>query len=125
MNNVSPVAIAKGVFRAYADDDREAIEKLIAPNFRFMSPYDNGLDRETYLARCWPTHKNVKDYRFPRAIEIGAEVMVTYELEMHDGRTFRNTEILTVENGQLVAAEVYFGWNIPHDAPEGGFKDAI
>ncbi|MEM8695191.1 MAG: nuclear transport factor 2 family protein [Pseudomonadota bacterium] len=123
MSEVSPVAIAKAAFRAYASDDRKAIERLIARNFRFVSPYDNGLDRETYLSRCWPTHSNVKSYRFPRAIENGAEAIVTYEMETHDGRTFRNTEVLTVDNGKLVSAEVYFGWNIPHDAPEGGFKD--
>ena len=34
---------------------------------------------------------------------------------------FRNTEILTVRNGQIVEVEVYFGWSIPHKAEPGGF----
>ena len=29
-------------------------------------------------------------------------------------------EMLTLRNGQMIEAEVYFGWNIPHEAPEGG-----
>ena len=39
------------------------------------------------------------------------------------GTRFRNMEILTVRDGQLIAAEAYFGWNIPHEAPEGGYID--
>jgi hypothetical protein len=38
-------------------------------------------------------------------------------------RRFRNTEILTVRNGQLVEAEVYFGWSIPDKAKDGRFID--
>jgi hypothetical protein len=30
-------------------------------------------------------------------------------------------EILTVRNGKIVEAEVYFGWTIPHEAGEGSF----
>ena len=37
------------------------------------------------------------------------------------GRRFKNTEIFTVRDGKIVNVQVFFGWNIPHDAPEGGF----
>jgi hypothetical protein len=37
------------------------------------------------------------------------------------GKRFRNTEIMTVRDGKIVEVEVYFGWSIPHEAPEGGF----
>lgn len=39
------------------------------------------------------------------------------------GRRFRNTEVLTIRDGKILEAEVYFGWNVPHEAPEGGFLD--
>ena len=39
------------------------------------------------------------------------------------GRSFRNTEVLTVRDGKIVEAEVYFGWNVPHTAPSGGFVE--
>lgn len=37
------------------------------------------------------------------------------------GGRFRNTEILTVPNQQIVETEVYFGWSIPHKAMLGAF----
>jgi ketosteroid isomerase-like protein len=40
---------------------------------------------------------------------------------MNDGRAFRNTELLTVRDGKLVEAQVFFGWTLPHEAPPGGF----
>ena len=47
---------------------------------------------------------------------------MTVDLE-EAGKRFRNTEILTVRDDQLVEAEVYFGWNIPYKAPVGEFVD--
>jgi hypothetical protein len=46
---------------------------------------------------------------------------VSYEGRTLSGERFRNTEILTVRDGKIVDVEVYFGWSIPHKAPEGGF----
>jgi len=50
-------------------------------------------------------------------------VFVTYEGHTKNGERFRNTEIVTVRNGQIVEVEVYFGWSIPHEAKPGGFVD--
>jgi hypothetical protein len=38
-------------------------------------------------------------------------------------RSFRNTEFIATRDGKLRDVEVYFGWNIPHDAKPGGFVD--
>jgi len=38
-----------------------------------------------------------------------------------NGKRFRNTEIMTIREGRIVEVEVYFGWNIPHQAAPGGF----
>ena len=53
----------------------------------------------------------------------GDQVFVTYEAQNINGKKFRNTEILTIRDGRIVAAEVYFGWTIPHGAAAGGFVD--
>jgi hypothetical protein len=50
-------------------------------------------------------------------------VFVTYEGQGEGGRLFRNTEVLTIRDGLIRGAEVYFGWNVPHEAPGGGFVD--
>lgn len=117
-------AIARACYNAYATKDRAAIEALIADDFHFTSPLDNRIDRQTYFTRCWPNSENIQGFDFIRVVEDGARVFVTYELRGTEGRRFRNTEILTVRDGQIVEAEVYFGWSIPHEAPAGGFTKA-
>ncbi len=51
----------------------------------------------------------------------GERVFVAYEIRMKDGRRFKNTELVTVKQGQIIDVEVYFGWTIPHKAPPGSF----
>jgi hypothetical protein len=116
-----PADIARAAFLAYVDKDRAAIEALIAAEFRFTSPLDNGLDRTTYFARCWPNSETLSGFDFVHVVPHGERVFVTYEGQSSRGNRFRNTEVLTIRDGQIHAVEVYFGWSIPHDAPEGGF----
>jgi len=117
-----PIAVAKAVYQAYVDKDRASIERLIAPDFRFTSPLDNRLDREMYFRRCWPNSEGITGFAFIDIVQNGDRVFVTYE-GSRSGKGFRNTEVLTVRDGRLVEAEVYFGWSLPHAAPPGGFTD--
>jgi ketosteroid isomerase-like protein len=117
-------AIARACYNAFVAKDRAAIEALIADDFHFTSPLDNRIDRRAYFARCWPNSENIQGFDFIRVVEDGVRVFVTYELRGTEGRRFRNTEILTVRGNQIVEAEVYFGWSIPHEAPAGGFTTA-
>ncbi|MGD8396536.1 MAG: nuclear transport factor 2 family protein [Candidatus Eiseniibacteriota bacterium] len=118
-----PEEVARRCFQAYADSDRAAIEALIGDPFRFTSPLDNGLDRAAYLERCWPNHERVAGIEFVHLFHQGDCVFVTYEIRSRNGRCFRNSEVLTVRDGKLVEVEVYFGWNVPHDAPAGGWVE--
>ena len=105
--------IARLSYEAYTDGDRDALERVIAPDFHFWSPQDEGIDRTTYFARCWPPHTEMRNFRFVRLTDLAEdEVLVTYELTKTDGSVFRNTEILTLRDGQIVLAEVYFGWDV-------------
>ncbi|SAK89427.1 SnoaL-like domain protein [Caballeronia hypogeia] len=117
---LDPVEIARRVYEAYVTKNRAAIEAIIADDFHFTSPRDNRLDRATYFARCWPNSHITEEFRFVHLVRDGERVFVTYDLRMKDDGAFRNTEILTIRNGKLVEAEVFFGWMIPHEAPEGG-----
>ena len=87
----------------------------------FTSPLDNRLNRETYFEHCWPNNATTASFDFIHVVENGNRVFVTYELTATDGKRFRNTEIVAVRNGQVFEAEVYFGWDLPHKAPMGGF----
>jgi ketosteroid isomerase-like protein len=117
------VAIARASYQAYVDKDRAAIEALIAADFHFTSPLDNRIDRATYFARCWPNSTTLAGFDFIYVVPHGEHVFVTYQGKSNGGKRFRNTEILTIRDGKIVEAEVYFGWTIPHEAPAGGFVD--
>jgi ketosteroid isomerase-like protein len=117
------VAIARAIYDAYVTKNRAAIEKLIAGDFHFTSPLDNRIDRATYFARCWPNSERIDGFKFIHLVPDRDRVFVTYEGHTKDGERFRNTEIVTLREGQLVEVEVYFGWSIPHEAKPGGFVE--
>jgi ketosteroid isomerase-like protein len=113
------VATARALYDAVEAKDRRTAEQLIADDFRFFSPYDNGLDRSRYFQICWPQAKRFRDFKLTDTIADGERVFVTYEAALEDGERIRNAEVLTVRNGRVSAVEVYFGWNIPHPVPHG------
>ena len=115
------VAIAHAAYEAYVTKDRAAIERLIAEDFCFTSPLDNCIDRATYFARCWPNSEWIEAFDYINLVPDGDRVFVTYEGKKNDGKRFRNTEILTIRDGQISDVEVYFGWSIPHKADAGGY----
>jgi ketosteroid isomerase-like protein len=121
MNN-DPVATARAIYQAYGTKDRAAIEKLLADDFHFTSPLDNRIDRTTYFARCWTNSERIAGFEFINLVANGDQVFVTYEgRRPSNGGRFRNTEILSIRDGQIVNIEVYFGWPLPHPAAQGGY----
>ena len=118
------VAVARAAYDAYVTKDRAALEALLARDFHFTSPLDNRLDRETYFRRCWPNSKVIEGFDFVHLVADADRVFVTYEGRNTDGHRFRNMEILTIRDQFIVEVEVYFGWSLPHKAPQGGFVDA-
>ena len=119
----SNATIAQAAYNAYVTKDRAALEVLLADDFHFTSPLDNRLDRETYFRRCWPNSELIAGFNVIHVVTDADRVFVTYEGRNTDGRRFRNTEILTIRDQHIVDVQVYFGWSLPHDAPEGGFVD--
>jgi ketosteroid isomerase-like protein len=120
----SNMAVVQKYFQAYTDKDRAAIEAVVDEAFRFSSPRDNRLDRATYFRRCWKVSEAIVRRKTIHMLADGDRVFVTYELAFASGRISRNTEIITLRNGKIVDVEVYFGWSIPHEAPEGGFLES-
>lgn len=110
---------ARALINAYVADDRAAVEDPLAPDVRFTSPYDNGIDRETYFRLCWPNHEGFEGVEIVEIMESGNRAAMTYEARFAGGRAFRNTEVFTVRDGRVAAIEVYFGWSLPHPVPPG------
>lgn len=104
--------LARAAYEAYESGDRRIIEELLSDDFTFYSPADVGIDRARYFERCWPNAALIKDFEFVRLLEVGDEIIVTYESTRTDGTRFRNTEVLTFNGERISKAEVYFGWNL-------------
>lgn len=115
------VTVAKECFDAYVRKDRTAIELLIDDVFYFTSPLDNRIDRKTYFERCWPNSEHILEFKFIQVVPYEDKVFVTYEGKTTNKESFRNTEILTIHHEKIINVEVYFGWSIPHKAPDNGF----
>jgi ketosteroid isomerase-like protein len=118
--SAAPSNIVRACLQAYIDKDRAAMERLIAQDYHFTSPLDNALDRATYFERCWPNSKAISGFEVIHEATTGDLAFVIYEAQTTAGKRFRNTEVHTVRDGQLIATEVYFGWDLPHKAPPGG-----
>jgi ketosteroid isomerase-like protein len=106
------IAIARSLYDAYATGDPSALYERLAPDLQFFSPPDPGIDRATYFERCWPNAHRIQSYEFVRLIASGDEVVVSYEAATTEGTRFRNTEVLTFRDDQVIRVEVYFGWNL-------------
>lgn len=106
------IQVARDCYDAYVSSDRSLVEKHLSDDFTFYSPADVGIDRARYFERCWPNAERSKAMNYVRLIEAGDEVVVTYEATTHDGKRFRNTEVLTFDGDKVKRAEVYFGWNL-------------
>jgi ketosteroid isomerase-like protein len=107
------VELVRESYRAFRDADREAIERLLSPDFAFYAPPDPGIDRDGYFERCWPHAGTTRSFEFERLIESGDEVVVTYVATREDGSRFRNTEVHTLDGNRICRQEVYFGWDVP------------
>lgn len=120
MPAVDRMALVRELYAAYESGDRTVVEELLSEDFTFYSPADVGIDRERYFERCWPSSQLIERFELTRLIEVGDEIVVTYESAKTDGyestesdcNRFRNTEVLTFDGDKLAKAEVYFGWNL-------------
>ena len=117
---LSNTDVVRALLQAYTDKDRTAIEALVADKFRFTSPNDNGIDRETYFEKCWPNCERIVAIEIKRTVDDGDHVFVVSEIRMKKGKGMRNCELHTVHDSKVTEIEVYFGWTVPHEASPGG-----
>ena len=118
----NPLSVTRACYDAYVTKNREKLESLLDAGYRFTSPLDNALDRAAYLEICWPNSANLQKFEFVHEAVTGELAFVVYEATTKAGKRFRNSELHLVRAGKLVATEVYFGWDVPHDAPKGQHK---
>jgi hypothetical protein len=119
----TPLAVVRACLQAYVRNDRRGLELLLDPEYRFTSPIDNALDRETYMRICWPNSAAITGFDLIHEAEDGNRAFIVYEGRTSAGKRFRNCEMHTARDGKLLRTEVYFGWDVPHKVPVGGHVD--
>jgi ketosteroid isomerase-like protein len=106
----SPADVVRAAFDAYLNQDRDAAERLLADDFVFTSPQDDHINKAAFLERCFPTADRLVSQETLRLVPADAQsVFILYEYELKSGARHRNTEYITVRDGQLVETQVFFG----------------
>jgi ketosteroid isomerase-like protein len=101
--------VVRAYFSAYESEDRDVAEKLLAENFTFTSPNDDGIDRATYFERCWPQGEPAREQTIEKILVDGDKAYVTYTCTTANGKSFRNTEFITFNGERIASVDVYFG----------------
>jgi hypothetical protein len=110
MNTTSTLpAMIRAYYRAYETRNREAIEQLLTPDFRFSSPLDDRIDRATYFSKCWPNSERIRSFTIERLFEDGNEAVVQYELNPISGERFSNVELFLSDGDRIREVIVFFG----------------
>jgi ketosteroid isomerase-like protein len=101
--------IVRALFAAYLAADRQAVDAMLAADFRFTSPYDDEIDKATYFDRCWRGSDWIAKHTLERICVDGDTAFVTYQCVARDGKSFRNTEVLVFAGDKIRRIDVYFG----------------
>lgn len=105
--------VVRAAFAAYRDGDVDAAGPLYADGMTFTSPQDDHIGRDAFFARCFPTADRFVEQRMMYVVGLGGgDVFVMYEYELPTGAVHRNTEVLTVRDGQITEVQVFFGGNV-------------
>ncbi|HEX4383243.1 MAG TPA: nuclear transport factor 2 family protein [Myxococcales bacterium] len=105
----SPEEVVRAFYRAYRARERDEVGRLMAPEFRFTSPYDDAIDRETWFERCWAPGDQQQDFQIERCVASEDAVYMTYKVAVGGGKSFRNTELHRVRDGLVASVHVFFG----------------
>lgn len=99
----------RALFAAYLSNDRKAVEDSFADDFRFTSPYDDGINKATYFERCWRSSDWIERHELEKIFVESDEAFVTYRCVAKGGKSFRNTEFFGFEGDRIKRIDVYFG----------------
>ena len=110
----SKSALVRQLFSGWEQKDRMAVQTLLADDFTFTSPNegDDHIDQAEYWRKCWPGSEAIQSFRILNLAEDEDGVFVRYECELTNGKRFRNTEYIRVDDDKIRAVDVYFGRSI-------------
>jgi ketosteroid isomerase-like protein len=116
MTFASKADLIRALFAAYRANDRGKVEAALSDDFRFTSPYDDGIDKASYFAKCWKSTDWIAGQELERILVDGDQAFVTYQCRAKDGKSFRNTEFFVFAGDKVRSIDVYFGAAYQHGA---------
>lgn len=105
----SKADLIRALFAAYCANDRDKVGAAMSDDFRFTSPYDDGIDKAAYFAKCWRSTDWIASQELERILVDGEQAFVTYQCKAKDGKSFRNTEFFVFAGDKVRSIDVYFG----------------
>lgn len=110
---MSTTDTVRAAFAAYLAQDAVAARPLYSEDFRFSSPQDDGLDKDSFFITCFPTASRLRRQELLELAAVGPDgVFVLYEYELLAGGTYRNAEFVTVREGLITTVQVFFGGRV-------------
>jgi ketosteroid isomerase-like protein len=109
MTPAGKAELIRALFAAYRANDRDKVEAALSDDFRFTTPFDDGIDKATYFARCWKSTNWIASQELERIVVDGEQAFVTYQCKAKAGKSFRNTEFFVFAGGKVRSIDVYFG----------------
>jgi ketosteroid isomerase-like protein len=102
-------SLIRSIFAAYRAGDRRSVEDVLADDFRFTTPFDDGIDKAAYFEKCWTNTDWIARHELERILVDGDQAFVTYHCVGKDGKSFRNTEFFVFAGDKVRSIDVYFG----------------
>jgi ketosteroid isomerase-like protein len=110
---MSSTDVVRAAFEAYLTQDMDTAGRLIAEDFVFTSPQDDHIGKTAFLERCFPTAGRLQSQEILELVSAGEDgVFILYEYELKTGERHRNSEFITVRDGQLAETQVFFGGRV-------------
>jgi ketosteroid isomerase-like protein len=110
---MSSTDVVRASSQAYIAQDRATMERLLAEDFVFTSPQDDHIGKAEFLTTCFPTADRLSAQQILQLVSAGDDgVFILYEYQLKTGERYRNTEFITVRNGQLAETQVFFGGRV-------------
>lgn len=102
--------IIREYFGGWERKDWNAVRRHLDDAFTFTSPApDDHISVAEFRAKCWNQAEHIQRFEFVRIVGNEREAFALMHVITKDGRTIRNTEYFTFENGKIRSIEVFFG----------------
>lgn len=102
--------IIKAYYGGFEKKDWGQVESQLANGFTFTSPApDDHISTQQFKAKCWTQASHIRKFEYVRMFGSGDETFALIQILTDTGKTIRNLEFFTFENGKIKSIEVFFG----------------